>query len=125
MTENEITERVIGCAIEVHRALGPGLLENAYQECLLYELADSGLIVEKQRASPLVYKEVRLDAGYRLDLIVENKVIIEVKSIEAINDIHIAQVLTYLKVSGCKVGLLVNFNVLKLTDGLKRLVNRY
>lgn len=125
MTENEITERVIGCAIEVHRALGPGLLENAYQECLLYELADSGLIVEKQRALPLVYKEVRLDAGYRLDLIVENKVIIEVKSIEAINDIQIAQLLTYLKVSGCKVGLLVNFNVLKLTDGLKRMVNRY
>lgn len=125
MTENEITERVIGCAIEVHRALGPGLLENAYQECLLYELADSGLIVEKQRALPLVYKEVRLDAGYRLDLIVENKVIIEVKSIEAINDIHIAQLLTYLKVSGCKVGLLVNFNVLKLTDGLKIMVNRY
>lgn len=125
MTENEITERVIGCAIEVHRALGPGLLENAYQECLLYELADSGLIAEKQRALPLVYKEVRLDAGYRLDLIVENKVIIEVKSIEAINDIHIAQLLTYLKVSGCKVGLLVNFNVLKLTDGLKIMVNRY
>ncbi len=78
MTENEITERIIGCAIEVHRSLGPGLLENAYQECLLYELADLGLIVEKQRALPLVYKEVRLDAGYRLDLIVENKVIIEV-----------------------------------------------
>jgi len=125
MTENEITERIIGCAIEVHRSLGPGLLENAYQECLLFELADSGLIVEKQRALPLVYKAVRLDAGYRLDLIVENKVIIEVKAIEAINDIHIAQLLTYLKVSGCKVGLLLNFNVLKLTDGLKRLVNRY
>lgn len=125
MTENEITERIIGLAIEVHRSLGPGLLENAYQECLLYELAESGLVVEKQKPLPLVYKEVRLDAGYRLDLIVENKVIIEVKSIEAINDIHIAQLLTYLKVSGCKVGLLVNFNVLKLTDGLKRLVNKY
>jgi GxxExxY protein len=125
MGENEITERIIGCAIEVHRSLGPGLLENAYQECLLYELVNAGLIVEKQKPLPLVYKEVRLDAGYRLDLIVENKVIIEVKSIEAINDIHIAQVLTYLRVSGCKVGLLVNFNVLKLTSGLKRLVNNY
>jgi len=125
MIENEITERIIGCAIEVHRSLGPGLLENAYQECLLYELLKSGLKVEKQKPLPLVYKEVRLDAGYRLDLLVENKVIIEVKSIEAINDIHIAQILTYLKVSGCKVGLLVNFNVLKLTDGLKRLVNKY
>ena len=125
MKENDITERIIGCAVEVHRSLGPGLLENAYQECLLYELLNAGLIVEKQKPLPLVYKEVRLDAGYRLDLIVENKVIIEVKSIEAINDIHIAQVLTYLKVSGCKVGLLVNFNVLKLTNGLKRLVNNY
>jgi GxxExxY protein len=109
----------------VHRSLGPGLLENAYQECLYYELIDAGLEVEKQKPLPLVYKEVRLDAGYRLDLIVEKKVIIEVKSIEAINDIHVAQLLTYLKISGCKVGLLVNFNVLKLTAGLKRLVNNY
>jgi GxxExxY protein len=125
MIENEITERIIGCAIKVHRSLGPGLLENAYQECLYYELIDAGLEVEKQKPLPLVYKEVRLDAGYRLDLIVEKKVIIEVKSIEAINDIHVAQLLTYLKISGCKVGLLVNFNVLKLTAGLKRLVNNY
>lgn len=123
MKENEISERIIGCAIEVHKSLGPGLLENAYQECLGYELNKAGLYVEKEKALPLVYKDVKLETGYRLDLIVENKVIIEVKSIEAINDIHIAQVLTYLKISGCKLGLLMNFNVLRLTEGLKRLVN--
>lgn len=123
MTENEISEKIIGCSIEVHKSLGPGLLESAYSECLFYELQKAGLIVEKQKALPLIYKEVKLDAGYRLDLIVENKVIIEIKSIETINDIHIAQVLTYLKLSGCKLGLLMNFNVLRLIDGLKRLVN--
>jgi len=124
MTENEISEKVIGCAIEVHKILGPGLLENAYLECFFYELQKAGLRVEKQKALPLIYKEVKLDAGYRLDLIVENKVIIEIKSVEALNDIHIAQVLTYLKLSGCKLGLLMNFNVLRLIDGLKRLVNK-
>jgi len=123
MTENDISGKIIGCAIEVHKSLGPGLLENAYQEFLHYELINSGLKVEKQKPLPLVYKEVRLDAGYRLDLIVEEKVIIEVKSIEAINDIHIAQLLTYLKVSNCRLGLLINFNVLRLTEGLKRLAN--
>jgi GxxExxY protein len=124
MIENEISEKIIGCSIEVHKSLGPGLLENAYQECLLYELQKAGLYVEKQKALPLIYKDIKLDAGYRLDLIVENKVIIEVKSIDALNDIHTAQVLTYLKVSGCKLGLLINFNVLRLVDGLKRLVNK-
>ncbi len=124
MTENEISEKIIGCAIEVHKSLGPGLLESAYLECLLYELQKAGLHVEKQKPLPLIYKEVKLDVGYRIDLIVESKVIIEVKSIEALNDIHIAQVLTYLKLSGCKLGLLMNFNVLRLIDGLKRLVNK-
>jgi GxxExxY protein len=124
MKENEISEKVIGCSIEVHRSLGPGLLESAYQECLFYELQNAGLYVEKQKPLPLIYKEVKLDAGYRLDLIVEHKVIVEIKSIEVLNDIHTAQVLTYLKVSGCKVGLLINFNVLRLVDGLKRLVNK-
>jgi len=124
MTENEISEKIIGCSIEVHKALGPGLLESAYLECLYYELQMSGLKVEKQKPLPLVYKEVRLDAGYRLDLIVEDKVVVEIKSIEALNDIHTAQVLTYLKLSGCKLGLLINFNVLRLVDGLKRLVNK-
>jgi GxxExxY protein len=124
MTENEISEKIIGCSIEVHKSLGPGLLESAYQECLFYELQKAGLYVEKQKPLPLIYKEVKLDAGYRLDLIVEGRVIIEIKSIEVLNDIHTAQVLTYLKVSGCKVGLLINFNVLRLVDGLKRLVNK-
>ena len=125
MTENEVSEKIIGCAIEVHKSLGPGLLESAYLECLFYELQSIGLKVEKQRALPLVYKEIKLDAGYRLDLIVEDKVIIEVKSVEALNDVHVAQVLTYLKLSGCKVGLLMNFNVLRLVEGLKRLVNKF
>ena len=125
MTENEVSEKIIGCAIEVHKSLGPGLLEGAYLECLFYELQSIGLKVEKQRALPLVYKEIKLDAGYRLDLIVEDKVIIEVKSVEALNDVHVAQVLTYLKLSGCKVGLLMNFNVLRLVEGLKRLVNKF
>lgn len=111
-------------AIEVHKILGPGLLESAYEECLFYELREAGLRVERQRSLPLVYKEVKLDAGYRIDLLVENKVIIELKAVEAINDIHIAQVLTYLKISGCKLGLLMNFNVLRLTDGIKRLASR-
>ena len=124
MTENEISEIIIGCAIEVHKSLGPGLLESAYLECMFYELQKAYLKVEKQKPLPLIYKEVKLDAGYRLDLIVENKVIIEVKSIDTLNDIHIAQVLTYLKLSGCKLGLLMNFNVLRLIDGLKRLVNK-
>jgi GxxExxY protein len=125
MTENEISEKIIGCAIEVHKSLGPGLLESAYLECLFYELQFLGFKVEKQKPLPLLYKEVKLDAGYRLDLIVENKVIIEIKSVEALNDVHVAQVLTYLNLSGCKVGLLMNFNVLRLVEGLKRLVNKF
>jgi len=125
MTENEVSEKIIGCAIEVHKSLGPGLLESAYLECLFYELQSIGLKVEKQRALPLVYKEIKLDAGYRLDLIVEDKVIIEIKSVEALNEVHVAQVLTYLKLSGCKVDLLMNFNVLRLVEGLKRLVNKF
>jgi GxxExxY protein len=124
MYENEISEKIIGCAIEVHKILGPGLLESAYEECLFFELKKAGLRVEKQKSLPLVYKDIKLDAGYRIDLLVENKVVIELKAIEAINDIHLAQVLTYLKISGCKLGLILNFNVLKLTDGIKRLVNK-
>jgi len=124
MTENELSEKIIGCAITVHKALGPGLLESAYLECLFHELKTHGLNVEKQKALPLMYKEIKLDLGYRLDLIVENKVIIELKSVEAINDIHVAQVLTYLKLSDCKLGLLINFNVLRLVEGIRRLANK-
>jgi GxxExxY protein len=123
MTENDISEKIIGCAIQVHRELGPGLLESSYEECLYYELVQSGMLVEKQKPLPLVYKEVKLDCGYRLDLIVENKVVIEVKAVEALNDVHMAQVLTYLKLSKCKLGLLMNFNVVLMKSGIKRVVN--
>ena len=125
MKENDISGRIIGCAIEVHKALGPGLLESAYEECLFFELRGAGLKVERQKPLPVVYKEVKLEAGYRIDLLVENKVVVELKAVEALNDVHTAQVLTYLKLSGCKLGLLMNFNVVKLVDGIKRLKNGY
>lgn len=123
MEINQLTEQILKCAFSVHSALGPGLLESAYEECLYYELLQSGLKVEKQKALPLVYREVKLDAGYRIDLLVENSVVVEIKSIEAFTDVHIAQVLTYLKLSGCKIGLLLNFNVTSLKNGIKRLAN--
>ncbi|MBL7929232.1 MAG: GxxExxY protein [Bacteroidia bacterium] len=120
MIENEITEKIIGCAIEVHKHLGPGLLESAYEECLYYELINNGLDVKKQLALPLVYKEIKLDAGYRIDLLVENKVIVEIKSVDAIAEIHKAQLMTYMKLSNIRIGLLLNFNVLRLKDGIIR-----
>ena len=125
MTEDEITKQIIWCAIEVHKKLGPGLLESVYEECLQYELSQKNLLVKRQMTLPVVYKDIRMDTGFRLDLIVENRVIIEIKSVEALNDVHKAQTLTYLKLTGCKVGLLINFNVYKLTDGICRLVNKY
>ena len=123
MSENELSNRIIGAAIEVHKALGPGLLESAYEATLHRELTLKGLDAKAQVGLPLVYKDVKLDVGYRVDLLVENKVIIEIKSVEALNDVHTAQVLTYLKLSGCKLGLLINFNVKMLKEGIKRLVN--
>jgi GxxExxY protein len=123
IVENEISQLIIGCAIKVHTALGPGLLESAYEECLYYELVKEGLKVEKQKALPLIYEEIKLDVGYRLDLIVEDKVIIEIKACEGLNDVHLAQVLTYLKLSDVKLGLLINFNVTRVKDGIKRVVN--
>ncbi len=123
MTENEISKIIFDSALKVHKALGPGLLESAYEECLFYELKRTNLKVEKQKTLPLVYEEVKLDIGYRLDLIVENKVIIELKSVEKLNDIHMAQVLTYLKLSDCKLGMLINFNVSLIKNGIKRIVN--
>ncbi len=107
MIENKITEKIIGCAIEVHKQLGPGLLESAYEECLYYELKNMGLKVKKQLALPLVYKEIKLDAGYRIDLLVENRVIVEIKSVDAIADIHKAQLMTYMKLANLKIGLLM------------------
>ncbi|MBK9291009.1 MAG: GxxExxY protein [Bacteroidetes bacterium] len=122
METNQITEKIIGCAIEVHRHLGPGLLESAYEECLFYELVNAGLEVKKQRALPLVYKDIRLDAGYRIDLLVENTVIIEIKSVDAFAEIHKAQLMTYMKLADIKVGLLLNFNVTRMKDGIVRWV---
>jgi GxxExxY protein len=120
MEINQITEKIIGCAIEVHKNLGPGLLESAYEECLYYELNNLGLGVKRQLAMPLVYKDVKLDAGYRIDLMVENKVIVEIKSVEAIAEIHKAQLMTYMKLANIKIGLLINFNVSRLKDGIIR-----
>lgn len=123
MEINQLTELILRCAYSVHSSLGPGLLESAYEECLYYELKQVGLLVEKQKPLPLVYKEIKLDAGYRIDLLVDKRVIIEIKSIESFTDVHTAQVLTYLKLSGCKIGLLLNFNVVSLKNGIKRLAN--
>ena len=116
------TERIIGAAIAVHRELGPGLLESAYEACLLYELRDGGLSVESQKSMPVTYRGIRLDCGYRLDLLVERAVIIEVKAVRQVDAVHKAQLLSYLKLSGCRAGLLVNFNVKLLKDGITRLV---
>jgi GxxExxY protein len=125
MLENEITERIIGCGINVHMALGPGLLESAYESCLYYELRQNGLFVERQKAIPLHYREVKMDCGYRADLVVERLVIVEVKALEALNDIHFMQTVTHLKLSNCKLGLLMNFNVMRLKDGIRRIANRF
>lgn len=124
MTENDLSSKIIGAAIEVHKQLGPGLLESAYEICLAFELKEMGLEVKQQVALPVVYKDVKLDAGYRIDLIVENKVIVEIKSVESLADIHTAQLLTYLKLKEIKLGLLINFNSVKAIDGVKRIVNK-
>ena len=123
MSENELSNKMIGLAIEVHTALGPGLLESAYKECLYYKTGQSGLWVEKEKPMPLVFEGVKLDCGYRIDLLIENKLVIEIKSVDGLNDIHLAQTLTYLKLGNFKLGLLINFNLLKLKDGIKRVVN--
>ncbi|MBE9542827.1 MAG: GxxExxY protein [Proteobacteria bacterium] len=120
---NKITEIIIGAAMAVHRELGPGLLESAYEACLAYELPDRGLSVERQKALPVRYRGVNVDCGYRIDLLVEGKVIVELKAVERLEAIHKAQLISYLKLSGCKVGLLINFNVKVLKDGIRRLVN--
>ena len=124
MEINKITETIIGCAIEVHKQLGPGLLESTYEACLFYELIKAGLKAQRQVPKPLLYKEVHLEQGYRIDLLVENRVVVEIKMVEAIADVHVAQTLTYLKLSGAEIGLIINFNELKLTTGIKRLAAR-
>jgi len=121
--ENYISNKIIGLAIEVHRSLGPGLLESAYQECLYYELKNEGLKVEKEKPMPIVYKDIKLDHGYRIDLLVANKVVVEIKTVDTLIDVHFAQVLTYLKLGNYKLGLLINFNVPLLKNGIKRIIN--
>ena len=123
MIENEISKKIIGLAIEVHKQLGPGLLESAYQECLYYELKKAGLKVVKEKPMPIVYKEVKLNHGYRIDLLVEDKVVIEIKTVDAFIDVHTAQVLTYLRLGNYKLGLLLNFHTTILKNGIKRIIN--
>ncbi len=120
MEINELTEIVLGCAIEVHRNLGPGLLESAYQECLIYELKTYGLYVEREIKLPIIYKEIQIDHGYRIDLLIENRLVIELKTVEKFTDVHTAQILTYMKLGGYATGLLINFNTKLLKDGIKR-----
>ncbi len=124
LSENELSKIIINSALKIHRKLGPGLLESSYEECLCYELRKESLFVEKQKPLPLFYDDVKLEIGYRVDVLVNQKVIIEIKSVEALNDVHLAQILTYLKLSNCKLGLLINFNVALLKNGIKRVVNK-
>ena len=124
LKENELSHVVIGLALEVHTVLGPGLLERSYQECLYHKISKAGIIVEKQKAIPLVFEEVRLECGYRLDLLLENKLVVEIKSVLEMNEIYFAQMLTYLRLGNYRLGLLINFNVLHLKDGIRRVVNR-
>lgn len=120
---NALSYKIIGLAIEVHRELGPGLLESAYQECLWYELKNAGLFVEKQIALPIIYKDLQLEHGYRIDLLVENKIVIELKTVETFSDVHFAQILTYLKLGNYPLGLLINFHSKILKNNIKRFIN--
>jgi GxxExxY protein len=121
--ENKIANKVIGLAIDVHRVLGPGLLESTYKECLHYKIKKSGYFVEKEKTIPLIFENTKLDCGYRIDLLVENKLVLELKAVDVLNDVHLAQVLTYLKLGNFKLGLLINFNVSLLKKGIKRIIN--
>jgi GxxExxY protein len=120
METDQITEKIIGCAINVHKCLGPGLLESAYEECMVFELKKEGLKVERQKPIPVIYKEIKLDCGYRIDILVENSVLIELKTVDAFNPVHEAQILTYMKFAEKRTGLLINFNVSLLKNGIKR-----
>jgi GxxExxY protein len=120
MELNEITQKIIGCAIQVHKSLGPGLLESAYEECLSYELIKNGLNIKRQQPTPVVYKEIKLECGYRIDILVENSVVVELKVVDEFNPVHEAQILTYMKFSNKSLGLLINFNVTILRNGIRR-----
>ncbi|MBD81139.1 MAG: GxxExxY protein [Crocinitomicaceae bacterium] len=124
MDENRISEIVIGCAIKVHKALGPGLLESAYRECLAYELKKESFKIHQEMPMPIIYEDIKLDHGYRMDILVEDKVVLELKTVEAFTPVHEAQLLTYLKLGDYKLGLLLNFHVSKMTRGIKRMVNK-
>jgi len=121
--ENDLATKIIGHAIEVQRTLGPGLLESAYQKCLVHELISAGFSIEQEKPMPIVYKEVQLDHGYRIDILVENSVVIEMKTVEEFTDVHAAQILTYLRLGNYKLGLLINFHTKLLKDGIKRIAN--
>lgn len=121
-SSQSVDYQILGCALEVHKALGPGLLESAYKECLYFKLQKSGLFVEKEKPMPLVFEEVKLECGYRIDLLVANSIVLELKSVEAINDVHLAQILTYMRLGHFKLGLLINFNVARLKEGIKRVI---
>ncbi|MFC4412971.1 GxxExxY protein [Kaistella carnis] len=123
ISENEISRIVYEAGYMVHKALGPGLLESAYEECLFYEISQNGLFVEKQKPMPLTYRNVKLDVGYRLDILVERKFVVEIKSVEELHDVHLAQILTYLRLSNCKLGMLINFNTSQFKHGVKRVIN--
>jgi GxxExxY protein len=125
MNENEIAKLIVNAAYQVHAELGPGLLESAYEACLTYELVNAGLQVSNQIDLPIYYKDVKLNCNYRIDILVENKVIIEVKAVNVIKEVHLAQTITYLKLSNCKLGLLINFNEAKIKDGIRRVINGY
>jgi GxxExxY protein len=124
MDENELSYKIIGASIELHKNLGPGLLESVYENSLAYDLRQTGLQVNQQVSMPLIYKEVKMDTGYRVDLLIENKIIIEIKSVENLAPVHFSQTLTYLKLSGIKLGLLINFNSDNLKNGIHRIVNK-
>lgn len=123
MTENELSRVAFDCALKVHRMLGPGLLESAYEEWLTYELLNADVFVERQKVLPIIYESIKLEIGYRVDLMLERKVITELKSVEALTDVHLAQVMTYLQLLECRLGLLINFNVTLLKNGVRRVVN--
>lgn len=123
ISENDISRIVYEAGYLVHKTLGPGLLESAYEECMFYELNKHNLLVEKQKPMPLIYDEVKLDVGYRLDFLIEKKFVLEIKSVETLNDVHLAQIPNYLRLSNCKLGMLINFNTLQFKNGVKRVIN--
>ncbi|WP_343687711.1 GxxExxY protein [Chryseobacterium gleum] len=123
ISENDISKIVYEAGYIVHKTLGPGLLESAYEECLFYELNKHDILVERQKPMPLIYDEVKMDVGYRLDFLIEKKFVLEIKSVESLQDIHLAQILTYLRLSNCKLGMLINFNTLQFKNGVKRVIN--